>query len=337
VLEVLAFVLAAVAVIVVAQVLADKTGLPAAALLTVSGLIHAFLPGPSVRLDPDVILTFVIPPPIYSAALNSSPLAIRKNLRVVISLSIGLVLATALVVGVGIDLFVPGVGLAAGHHSGRCCCPARPGGRAGGRRPRRPAVPAYHHHRGRRPAQRRHALTTLTVAVSAATSGGFSVGAAVLRFLVAAADGLLAGVIVAIAVRGVRTAVRDPCSPGRPAVMITGHVPAVRLAPDHADRHMAAAIPARGTNIAWSRDVDEIVGTHRIERSTPAPSWYTTPCQREDAGKPAGLSGTSGRTKAGPAWSGAPEATTSMPPRPGRRQAGGGARELKHWASRPGS
>jgi CPA1 family monovalent cation:H+ antiporter len=48
-----------------------------------------------------VILTFVIPPLIYSAALNSSPLAIRKNLRVVISLSIGLVLATALVVGVG--------------------------------------------------------------------------------------------------------------------------------------------------------------------------------------------------------------------------------------------
>jgi hypothetical protein len=42
VLEVLAFVLAAVAVIVFVQVLADKTGLPAAALLTVSGLIHAF-------------------------------------------------------------------------------------------------------------------------------------------------------------------------------------------------------------------------------------------------------------------------------------------------------
>ena len=59
-LEALAFVLAAVAVIVVVQVLADKTGLPAAALLTVSGLIYAVLPGPDVRLDPGVILTFVI-------------------------------------------------------------------------------------------------------------------------------------------------------------------------------------------------------------------------------------------------------------------------------------
>ena len=107
-LEALAFVLAAVAVIVVVQVLADKTGLPAAALLTVSGLIYAVLPGPDVRLDPGVILTFVIPPLIYSAALNSSLLAIRKNLRVVISLSIGLVLATVLVVGGALTCLSPG-------------------------------------------------------------------------------------------------------------------------------------------------------------------------------------------------------------------------------------
>ena len=136
-LEVLAFVLAAVAVIVVIEVLADKTGLPAAALLTVSGLIYAVLPGPNVRLDPDVILTVVIPPLIYSAALNSSLVAIRKNLRVVIRLSIGLVLATALVVGAGIDLFVPGVGLAAGIALGAAVAPPDPvaalavGGRAG--------------------------------------------------------------------------------------------------------------------------------------------------------------------------------------------------------------
>jgi hypothetical protein len=34
------------------------------------------------------------------------------------------------------------------------------------------------------------------------------------------------------------------CSPSRPAVMITAHVPAVRLPPDHADDVMAAAVPA---------------------------------------------------------------------------------------------
>ena len=106
-LELLGLGLAAVAVIVALQILADKTGLPAAALLTVAGLIYAVLPGPNLTLNPDLILTLVIPPLIYSAALNSSLVAIRTNLRAVISLSIGLVLATSLAVGAGFALFVP--------------------------------------------------------------------------------------------------------------------------------------------------------------------------------------------------------------------------------------
>src|ERR1017187_2639783 len=34
------------------------------------------------------------------------------------------------------------------------------------------------------------------------------------------------------------------CSPGRPAVMITDHVPAVRVPPDHAGHSVAPAVPA---------------------------------------------------------------------------------------------
>jgi len=34
------------------------------------------------------------------------------------------------------------------------------------------------------------------------------------------------------------------CSAGRPAVMITDHVPAVRVTPDHTGRSVAAAVPA---------------------------------------------------------------------------------------------
>ncbi len=78
------------------------------------GAVYATLPGPNVELDPQFILTFVIPPLIYSAALDSSLPAIRDVLRVVISLSVVLVLLTAVLVGVGFQLFVPGVGLAAG-------------------------------------------------------------------------------------------------------------------------------------------------------------------------------------------------------------------------------
>ena len=37
---------------------------------------------------------------------------------------------------------------------------------------------------------------------------------------------------------------QQSCSPSRPAVMITNHVPAVRLPPDHTGRRVAAAVPA---------------------------------------------------------------------------------------------
>src|ERR1700749_2810370 len=210
VLEVLTFVLAATAVIVALQFLADRTGLPAAALLTVAGLVYGVLPGPNVTLDPHVILNFVIPPLIYSAALNSSLLAIRENMRSVISLSIGLVLATAVVTGIGMDLFVPGVGLAAGIALGAALSPTDPvaalavGGRAG--------LPAklITIIEGEGLLNDATALTTLTLAVTAATSGGFSLGDAVLHFLLAAVGGLAAGVVVAAAVRLARSLVHDP-------------------------------------------------------------------------------------------------------------------------------
>ena len=209
-LDVLTFILAAVAVIVALQFLADRTGLPAAALLTVAGLVYGVLPGPNPELHPHVILTFVIPPLIYSAALNSSLLAIRENLRVVVSLSIGLVLATAVLVGIGMDLFVPGVGLGAGIALGAALAPTDPvaalavGGRVG----LPPKLVTIIEGEGL--LNDATALTTLTVAVAATTSGGFSVGGAVLSFLLAAAGGLLCGAAVAAAVRLLRSALRDP-------------------------------------------------------------------------------------------------------------------------------
>ena len=45
------------------------------------------------------------------------------------------------------------------------------------------------------------------------------------------------------------------CSPSRPAVMITDHVPAVYLPPDHAGGFMAAPIPACG-DVEDRRDLD---------------------------------------------------------------------------------
>jgi len=66
------------------------------AYLTLIGILYAVLPGPNITLDPHIVLSVVLPPLLYSAALDSSLLAIRRNLRIVVSLSVVLVLVTAL-------------------------------------------------------------------------------------------------------------------------------------------------------------------------------------------------------------------------------------------------
>jgi Na+/H+ antiporter len=208
--HILLFVLAAVAAIVVVELVAERTGLPAAALLTVAGLIYAALPGPNIVLDPEVVLTFVLPPLLYSAALNSSLLAIRRNLRPVISLSVVLVVVTAVLVGVGVDLFVPGVTLAAGIALGAAISPPDPvAALAIGRRAQLPPK-LITLIEGEGLLNDATALTVFTVATAAATSGDFSAGMAGLKFLLLAAGGLVVGVAVAVVVRLIRAVISEP-------------------------------------------------------------------------------------------------------------------------------
>ena len=206
----LLFALAAVAVVVVVHWIDDRTGLPAAALLTVAGILYALLPGPNVELDPHLILTAVLPPLLYSAALDSSLLAIRRNLRTVVSLSVVLVLVTAVVIGVGFHLFVAGATLAAGIALGAAVAPPDPVaalavGRRVGLPPRLITLI-----QGEGLLNDATALTTLTVAAAAATGEGFSAWSALGQFVLAAVGGVAAGLAVAYAVRVVRRMGRDP-------------------------------------------------------------------------------------------------------------------------------
>ena len=208
----LLFGLAAVAVVVVVHWLEERTGLPAAALLTVAGIGYALLPGRNVPLDPHLVLTVVLPPLLYSAALESSLLDIRRNLRTVVSLSVLLVLVTAVVVGVGFWLVVPGATLAAGIALGAAVAPPDPVaalavGRQVGLPPRLTAVI-----QGEGLLNDATALTTLSVATAAAVGGGFSAWSALGQFALAAAGGLAVGVVVAYVVRVLRRWRRDPMS-----------------------------------------------------------------------------------------------------------------------------
>jgi CPA1 family monovalent cation:H+ antiporter len=206
----LLFVLAAVAVVVLVHWIDDRTGLPAAALLTVIGIGYALLPGPNIHLDPHLILTVVLPPLLYSAALDSSLLAIRRNLRTVVSLSVVLVLVTAVLIGAAFHLLVPGATLAAGIALGAAVAPPDPVaalsvGRRVGLPPRMITLI-----QGEGLLNDATALTILTVAVAAARGGRFDPWSALGQFLLATAGGVAAGLLVAALVRLLRRLLNDP-------------------------------------------------------------------------------------------------------------------------------
>ncbi|MFC5139152.1 Na+/H+ antiporter [Actinomycetospora rhizophila] len=93
--------------------LARRFSFSAPLVLVVLGLAMSFVPGvPTVPLDPDLVLFLVLPPLLYSAALESSTLRLRENLRRISQLAVGLVVFTTAVVGVAAWLLVPELPLA---------------------------------------------------------------------------------------------------------------------------------------------------------------------------------------------------------------------------------
>jgi Na+/H+ antiporter len=211
VLTQIGFVLAMLAVVVVVNRVSHKTGLPDAALLTVVGVIYAELPGPNLRLEPEVVLDLVLPPLLYHAALGSSLLAIRSRLRTVISLSVVLVFVTALAVG-GTLSWLTAIPLAAGVALGAAVAPPDPvAALSVGRRAGLPSTLSTLIE-GEGLLNDATALTIYQVAVAVAIGGGFSVGMAAGKFALAAAGGLAVGVAIALLVRLSRRFATDPLS-----------------------------------------------------------------------------------------------------------------------------
>jgi Na+/H+ antiporter len=206
----LVFALAAIAVSVMVAWIARRSGLPGAALLTLAGIGYALLPGPNIVLHPSFVLTFIIPPLLYSAALDSSLLAIRRNLATVISLSVLLVLFTALAIGAGFAWFVGGATLAVGVAVGAAVAPPDPVAALAVARTSGLPVRLVTLIQGEGLLNDATALTLLAVAVTAATGDGFSTSAALGQFALAVAGGIIAGCAVAYGVRLLRHVTREP-------------------------------------------------------------------------------------------------------------------------------
>lgn len=193
----LALLLAAVGAIVVVNWVSERTGLPSAALLSLVGIGYGLLPGPNVGLRPDIVMTCILPPLLYNAALESSLVGIRRNLRTVISLSVILVLLTAASVGVAVALLVSGATLAAGAVLGAAVAPTDPVAALAVARKAGLPLNIVTLIEGEGLLNDATALTTLSVAITVARGGGFSFPSAIREFALAAVGGLVIGLAFA--------------------------------------------------------------------------------------------------------------------------------------------
>jgi CPA1 family monovalent cation:H+ antiporter len=108
----------------VLTLLARRVGIPYPILLVLGGLALGFLPGlPTIELEPDLVFLLFLPPILFGAGYFTSLRAFRRNLRAILLLSVGLVLATTVAVAVVAQAIVPGMGWAAAFALGAIVAP----------------------------------------------------------------------------------------------------------------------------------------------------------------------------------------------------------------------
>ncbi|HEY9374753.1 Na+/H+ antiporter [Streptomyces sp.] len=93
---------------------AGRTPVAAPLLLVAAGLAASYIPGvPDYTLDPHIVLPLILPPLLYTAAVDASYLDLRANIRPVALLSVGYVLFATFAVGWLAYVLVPDLPLTA--------------------------------------------------------------------------------------------------------------------------------------------------------------------------------------------------------------------------------
>ncbi|MEU4601361.1 Na+/H+ antiporter [Kribbella sp. NPDC023972] len=210
---------ALIAVVAAGAALARRVGISAPLLLVVVGIAASYLPFvPRVELEPEVVLVGFLPPLLYAAAIRTSLVDFSKHRRSIGLLSVGLIVFTALGVGLVAYWLLGAVAEAQGQEPlpfwaafaiGAVVAP--PDAVAATAIARRVGLPrrVVTILEGESLVNDATALVCLRTAIAAAavTPTVFDVG---LDFLRAAGGGVLVGLVVAIVLAKVRKQFTDP-------------------------------------------------------------------------------------------------------------------------------
>ncbi|MGW2557881.1 Na+/H+ antiporter [Streptomyces sp. NPDC001514] len=206
VLQVVALIAASAAIAGAAR----RTPVPAPLMLVAAGLLASYVPGvPPYALDPNIVLPLILPPLLHTAALDSSYLDLRANIRPVAFLSVGYVLFATFAVGWLAYLLVPDLPLAAALVLGAVVAP--PDAVAATAIARRLGLP----HRittilqGESLVNDATAITAYRVAVAAAVGEGVGWAGGIGEFVLAAAGGVGVGLILMVPIHWLRTHLKE--------------------------------------------------------------------------------------------------------------------------------
>jgi monovalent cation/hydrogen antiporter len=191
--------------------LARRYDVSAPLALVIAGLAASTLPGmKNVLLDPDTVLYVILPPLLWSAGTESSYVALRRNIRPIGLLAIGLPLATTFAVGFVAYKTVPELTVPAALTLGAIVAPPDAvSATAIGRRlglPRRVMTLLG----GESLLNDATALTAYKVALAAAIGTAASWGSAAGIFALAAVGGVALGVVFGGAIALIRSRLDDP-------------------------------------------------------------------------------------------------------------------------------
>lgn len=191
--------------------LAPTLRLPVPILLVLGGLGLGFVPGlPKVQLPPDIVLVAFLPPLLYSAAFFTSLRDLRRNVRPISLLAVGLVGATTCGVALVAHELIGGLSWAATFTLGAILAPTD--ALAVTEISRRLALPRriVAILEGESLVNDGTALVVYKTAVAAAVAGSFSLWDAGGHLLLNIAGGVAVGLVVAVIVRWIRQRVDDP-------------------------------------------------------------------------------------------------------------------------------